>query len=116
MVFIIFPPSSILPKELLRKVRKGGRNWGSKTRKHALGVENQKEAYQRFYLVRISQRISLGSHPSPSDTEIKQDNFLKKKKNVNPLFGFSNIWLYLTVILWNKAVLINLKEMTKLCI
>lgn len=114
MVFIIFPPSSILQKELLRKVKKGGRNWGSKTRKHALGVGNQKEAYQRFYLVRISQRISLGCHPSPSDTESKQDNFLKK--NVNPLFGFSNIWLYLTVILWNKAVLINLKEMTKLCI
>ena len=79
MVFIIFPPSSIVPKELLRKVRKGGKNWGSKTRKHALGVGNQKEDYQRFYLVRTSQRISLGSHPSPSDRE-QQDNFLKKKK------------------------------------
>lgn len=115
MVFIIFPPSSIVPKELLRKVRKGGKNWGSKTRKHALGVGNQKEAYQRFYLVGTSQRISLGSHRSPSDTE-QQDNVLKKKKKVNPLFGISNIWLYLTLILGNKAVLVTLKEITKLCI
>lgn len=49
-------------------------------------------------------------------TQSSKTILLKKKKKVNPLFGISNIWLYLTLILGNKAVLVTLKEITKLCI
>lgn len=83
MWFHIFPPSSIVPKELLRKVRKGGRIGAVKTRKHALGWgTRRKPTKDSIWLEQAKGLVWVL-------TVHLQTQSSKTVKKVNPLFGIN---------------------------